>query len=60
MLRKFTKTKTAFPSDDAMRKSVYLAILEISKKWTLPIRDWGCILGQMTIFFGDRLEQAMV
>jgi putative transposase len=60
MLRKFTKTKSAYPSDDAVRKSVYLSIQEISKKWTMPIRDWGCIIGQMMIFFEDRLQGAAV
>ena len=56
MLRKFTKTKTIYPSDDAVRKSVFLSIQEISKKWTVPIRDWGCIMGQLIMFFGDRLQ----
>ena len=56
MLRKFTKTKTIYPSDDAVRKSVYLSIQEISKKWTLPVKDWGCIIGQLIMFFGDRLH----
>lgn len=55
-LRKFTKTKTIYPTDDAIRKSVYLSIQEISKKWTMPIRDWGCIMGQLSMFFGDRLQ----
>jgi len=56
MLRKFTKTKTIYPTDDAVRKSVYLAIQEISKKWTMQIKDWGCIMGQLIMFFGDRLQ----
>ena len=56
-LRKFTKNKTIFPTDDAVRKSVYLAITEISKKWTMPIRDWGRIIGQLTIFFESRALQ---
>ena len=56
MLRKFTKTKVIYPSDDAVRKSVYLSIQEISKKWTMPIRDWGGIIGQLIMFFGDRLQ----
>lgn len=56
MLRKFTKTKTVYPTDDAVRKSVYLSIQEISKKWSMPIRDWGIIIGQLMIFFEDRLE----
>jgi len=54
-LRKYTKTKTIYPTDDAIRKSVYLSVQEISKKWTMPIRDWGCIMGQLMMFFGDRL-----
>lgn len=56
-LRKFTKNKTIFPTDDAVRKSVYLAIMEIGKKWTVPIRDWGCIIGQLSIFFDDRVPE---
>ena len=58
MLRKYTKNKTTFPSDDAVKKSVYLAIEEISKKWSMPIRDWGIIIGQLTIFFEERLMAA--
>jgi transposase-like protein len=55
MLRKFTKTKITFPSDDSLKKSIYLSILEIEKKWGLPIRNWGTIIGQMMIFFEERL-----
>jgi len=55
MLRKFTKTKTIYPTDDSVRKSVYLSIQEISKKWSMPIRDWGIIIGQLMVFFEDRL-----
>jgi putative transposase len=54
MLRKFTKTKTVYPTDDALRKSIFLSVQEISKKWYLPVRDWGIIIGQFTIFFEDR------
>jgi putative transposase len=56
MLRKFTKTKTNFPTDDALKKSIYLSIKEISKKWYLPIRDWGIIMGQFIVFYEDRIE----
>jgi putative transposase len=55
MLRKYTANKAVFPTDDAVRKSVFLAVREITKKWTLPIRDWGVIIGQLLIFFDDRL-----
>jgi len=58
MLRKFTKTKTIYPTDDSVRKSVYLSIQEISRKWTMPIRDWGIIIGQLSLFFDDRLKLA--
>lgn len=55
-LRKFTKTKTIFPNDDALKKSVFLSIREITKKWSLPIPNWGIIIGQLTIFFEDRVR----
>ena len=54
MLRKFTKTKTNFPSDDALRKSIYLSVKEISKKWYNPVRDWGIIIAQFMVFYEDR------
>ncbi|QDR79502.1 IS256 family transposase [Sporomusa termitida] len=60
MLRKYTKTKTVYPTDDAVKKSVFLSIQEISKKWSMPIRDWGIIVGQLLIFFEDRLQQRKV
>jgi putative transposase len=54
-LRKFTKTKTNFPTDDSLKKSIYLSVKEISKKWNQPIRDWGVIMGQFLMFYEDRL-----
>jgi transposase-like protein len=60
MLRKYTKTKTVFPSDDSLKKSIYLSIQEISKKWSMPIRDWGIIMGQLSIFFEERLPLIQV
>jgi len=56
MLRKYTKTKTIYPTDEAVKKSVYLSIMEISKKWCMPIRDWGIIIGQLLVFFDERLQ----
>jgi putative transposase len=55
MVRKFTKTKSIFPTDDSIRKVVYLSVKEITKKWTLPARDWGLCYSQFVIFFADRL-----
>jgi putative transposase len=57
MLRKFTKTKTNYPTDDSLRKSIYLSVQEISKKWYQPVRDWGIIVGQFMMFFEDRFEK---
>jgi len=56
-LRKLTKHRGAFPNDDALTKLLYLALRNISKKWTLPIRDWKAALNQFTIRFEGRLSQ---
>jgi len=55
MVRKFTKAKAIFPTDDSIRKVVFLSVQEISKKWTMPVRDWGMAYGQFSIFFPDRM-----
>lgn len=55
-IRKYTKNKLSFPTDEAVMKSVYLAVMEASKKWTMAIRDWGIILNQFTIIFEERLK----
>ena len=41
----------SFPTDDALRKSVWLALQEIEKKWTLPIRNWGLVMNQFMLIF---------
>ncbi len=58
-LRKVTKTKTAYPSDEALVKLIYLATIEASKKWTMPIREWKKCMSQFAIYFEDRLESEM-
>ena len=55
MVRKYTKNKLSFPTDDAVKKSVYLALNEISKKWTMPIRNWGVIHNQFIAIFENRI-----
>jgi len=60
MLRKFTKTKTNYPTDDALRKSIYLSVQEISKKWYNPVKNWGIIIGQFMVFYGDRFTDAQI
>jgi transposase-like protein len=54
-LRKVTKNRAAFPNDDAILKIMYLALTNASKKWTMPIRDWGAALNQFAVYFGDRV-----
>lgn len=56
VLRKFTRNKKQFPHDDAVLKSVWLAVQQISKKWTMSIHHWGMILNQLTIHFPDRMK----
>ncbi len=55
-VRKVTKTKGVFPSDDAVFKLVWLAYRNIKKKWTMPISNWGQTAQQLAIAFGDRFE----
>jgi len=54
-LRKLTKNRGSFPSDEALVKLFFLALRNISKKWTLPIRDWKAALTRFTIQFGERI-----
>lgn len=56
-LRKITKNRGSFPSDEALIKLFYLALRNISKKWTLPIRDWKAALNRFTIQYDDRMPQ---
>jgi transposase-like protein len=53
-LRKVTKTKAVFPTPQAVRKLLYLANVNITKKWTRPLVDWPLILNQLAIRFEDR------
>ena len=55
-LRKLTKNRGSLPSDEALTKLFYLALRNISQKWTMPIRDWKAALTRFTIQFGDRIS----
>lgn len=55
-IRKYTKNKMSFPTDQALKKSVYLAIFEITRKWTMPIRNWPIILNQFIAIFDERVK----
>ena len=54
--RRLNKQRSVFPSDTALLKALYLATTEISKKWTMPLRDWGKVLGELEIMYPDRLN----
>ena len=54
-LRKVTKAKAVFPTDDSLLKMLYLAMMDITKKWTGHRQDWGQIHSQLEIFFEERL-----
>jgi putative transposase len=54
-LRKVTKKRGAFPTDDAVRKVLYLAITRVSKKWTMPIQDWPAAMNYFSIVFEGRV-----
>ena len=56
-LRKVIKTRSSFPTDEAVSKLFYLALNNISKKWTMPIRDWKAALNRFAIQFEDRVPQ---
>lgn len=55
-IRKYIKNKMSFPTDDAVMKSVYLALKEATKKWTMPIQNWGIVLNQFMLIFEKRLR----
>jgi len=54
-LRKVTKNKAVFPTDESLVKMLFLAIRDVSKKWTMPIHGWKTIISHLSIVYGDRL-----
>jgi transposase-like protein len=56
-IRKYTKNKLSFPTDEAVLKSTFLALNEATKKWTMPIRDWGMIHNQFLLIFDERISR---
>lgn len=55
-LRKVTKGKSVFPTDDALLKMLYLATQDITRKWTGRVQNWGRILLQLSIYFPEKVE----
>jgi len=57
VIRKATKRRKVFPTDDSAKKVIYLAIQEASKKWTMPIRNWKDALNRFMILFENRMAE---
>lgn len=60
IVRKYTKTKTSFTNDSAMEKAVYLALMQVSRKWTMPQRNWPIMLLQFINIFGQQRCQIKI
>ena len=56
-LRKVTKSKAVFPTDDSLFKMLYLAMLDITKKWTGRRQDWSVIHAQLAVYYADRMPE---
>lgn len=54
--RRLNRQRSVFPSDTALLKALYLATFETTKKWTMPVKDWSKVYGELTIMHGDRIE----
>ncbi|MBR5629875.1 MAG: transposase, partial [Escherichia sp.] len=50
------KKRKVFPTDDSVKKVVWLAIQSASQKWTMPLKDWRMAMSRFIIEFGDRLD----
>jgi transposase-like protein len=55
-IRKYTKTKVQFPDDISAQKAVYLAIMNIEKKWSMPLHNWGLVMHQFVTIFENRCQ----
>ena len=58
-VRKFTKVRTIFPTDESLNKCVYLATMEIIEKWTQPIHNWGTTLAELSLYFEEQLRDEL-
>lgn len=56
-LRKVTKSKSVFPTDDSLLKMLYLAMMDVTKKWTGRRMDWSAIHAQLAVYYGDRMPE---
>lgn len=54
-IRKVTRNRLSFPTTEAAMKLIFMALQNISKRWTMPLRDWGAAVNQFAIIYGDRV-----
>lgn len=59
-LRKVTKTKTSFPTDESLRKMIFLATMGVVSNWTKPVVGWAGCISQLTILYNDRLNPSKI
>lgn len=55
--RRLNRQRSVFPSDTALLKALYLATFEATKKWNLPLRNWGKVYGELSIMYEGRLPE---
>ena len=58
-IRKVARPKRIFPTNDSALKIVFLALQSRTKKWTMRVRNWSMIIGQLSIHFGERIEACL-
>ncbi|GAA0182966.1 IS256 family transposase [Clostridium sediminicola] len=58
-IRKYTKTRIIFPTDESLNKAIYLATMEIMEKWTQVTHNWGATLAELSIMFEDQLKEEL-
>lgn len=55
--RKLNRQRSVFPSSQALLKALHLSTFEATKKWTMPLRNWGQVYGELTLMYEDRLPE---
>ena len=55
--RRLNRQRSVFPHPTALLKALYLSTHEATKKWTIPLRNWGKVYGELSIMYGDRMPK---
>lgn len=59
-IRKVTKTKSSFPTEESLLKLLYLIVMDKTEKWTMPIQNWSLIVNQMSVYFKERMTNHLI